>query len=71
MRTGSLLVRNEDLERTNELRERDTLILLPLLESLSIVDEDDEVVFLALVVDLGVLCFSPSHDCFCNVCSVW
>ncbi len=60
-----LLVRYKDLERTNKMRKRDTLILLPLLESLRIINEDDKVILLALVVDLGLLSFSPRHDCGC------
>ena len=59
----SLLVRNEDLEGADDLGERDALVALPLLEGLCVVDEDDEVVLLALEVDLGLLCFAASHGC--------
>ena len=58
---------NEDLEGTDDLCERDALVILPLLESLGVIDEDNEVVLLALVVDLGGLCFSLRHDCGCFV----
>lgn len=58
-------MRNKDLEGTNEVCERNALVLLPLLKRLGVVDEDDEVVLLALVVDLGLLCFSLRHDCVC------
>ena len=58
-----LLVRNKDLEGGHDLCEWGALICLPLLESLHIVDKDNEVVFLALEVDLGLWCFSLGHDC--------
>jgi hypothetical protein len=60
---NGLLVRNKDLEGTNDLCQWGALIRLPLLESLHVVDKDNEVVFLALEVDLGLLCFSSRHDC--------
>jgi hypothetical protein len=65
---GSILVRNEDLERSNEIGQRRALVTLPLVQLGDIVNEDDEVVLLALEVDLGLVCFSASHvDVF--VCS--
>ena len=54
---------DEDLERADDLRERDALVGLPLLCRLDVVDEDDEVLVLALVVDLGLLNFASGHDC--------
>lgn len=52
--------------------ERDGLVRLPLLGVLNIVDENDEVFILALVVDLGLVCFSASHDCSARACcGVW
>jgi hypothetical protein len=50
-----LLVGDEDLEAVNDLGKRDTLVLLPVLNGLSALGEDNEVVVVALVVnsDLG------------------
>lgn len=56
-----LLVGDEDLERGNEVSKRDAPVAEPLLEVFGIVDEDDEVVLLALVVDLGLGSFAASH----------
>lgn len=58
-----LLVGDKDLERAHNLCERDRLIRLPVLGRLDIVNEDDEVLVLALEVDLNLLCLSASHDC--------
>lgn len=57
--TSNLLVCNEDLEGSNDLSERDALVCLPVVCSLNILNEDDEVLVLALVVNLG-LC---RHTC--------
>jgi hypothetical protein len=59
----SLLVSDEDLERADDLSERDALVGLPVLSCLYIVDKDDEVLVLALVVDHGLLCSASGHDC--------
>jgi hypothetical protein len=59
----NLLVGDEDLERADDLGERDGLVGLPVLCRLYIIDEDDEVLVLALVVDLGLLSFASGHDC--------
>jgi hypothetical protein len=56
-------VGDEDLERADDLCERDGLVGLPVLCRLHVINEDDEVLILALVVDLGLLCFTASHDC--------
>jgi hypothetical protein len=48
-----LLVSDIDLEGTDNLCQRNGLVGLPLLCLLNIVNEDDEVLRLALVVDLG------------------
>jgi len=56
-------VGDEDLERADDLGERDGLVGLPVLCRLYIIDEDDEVLVLALVVDLGLLSFASGHDC--------
>lgn len=58
--TSNLLVCNEDLESPNHLSERDGLVCLPVVCSLNILNEDDEVLVLALVVNLGLLCW---HIC--------
>jgi hypothetical protein len=44
-------VGDEDLEAVNDLGKRDTLVLLPVLNGLSTLGEDNEVVAVALVVD--------------------
>ncbi len=59
----NLLVSDEDLECAYDLSERDALVGLPVLAGFCIIDEDDEVLILALVVDLGLLCFASGHDC--------
>lgn len=48
-------MRHEDLEGRDEVSQRDRLVTLPLLVGLNIVDEDDEIVLSALVVDLDLL----------------
>lgn len=52
---------HEDLEGGNEVSHGNGFVVLPLLVGLDVVDEDDEVVFLALVVDLDLGGFSFSH----------
>jgi len=59
----NLLVSDEDLERADDLSERDALVGLPVLSCLYVVDKDDEVLVLALVVDHGLLCSASGHDC--------
>lgn len=54
-------MRHEDLVRGNEVRQRDGLVGLPLLEQLNIFDEDDKVVLLTLVVDLGLVSLAANH----------
>jgi hypothetical protein len=49
-----LLVGDEDLEAVDDLSERHALVLLPLLNGLGALDEDNEVLALALVVALGL-----------------
>jgi hypothetical protein len=56
-------VRNKDLEGADNLCKWDRLISLPVLGRLDIVDEDDEVLVLALEVDLDLLYVSASHGC--------
>lgn len=51
----------KDLEGGDEVGHRNRLVGLPLLVGLEVVDEDDEVVLLALVVDLDLSGFSLSH----------
>ena len=58
-----LLVGGVDSECRNEVSHGDAGVLLPLLEVLGIVNEDEEIVLLALEVDLGLSSFSASHDC--------
>ena len=54
-------MRNEDLEGAHEMRKRLALVISPLLQLLGAVDEDDEVILLALVVDLALSCFTANH----------
>jgi hypothetical protein len=72
-RHHNLLSSDEDLEGADDLCQRDSLVCNPLFCRLCVVDEDNEVVLLALVVDLDLGCFTASHDCwllksgrFCN-----
>jgi hypothetical protein len=58
-------VGDEDFERADDLRQRDALVRLPVLCSLCIVNKDEEILVLALEVDLDLVCFAASHDCFC------
>lgn len=62
---GSLLVGDEDFERAHEMSEWDALVALPLLGLCEIINEDDEILILALVVGLDLLCFSASHVDVC------
>ena len=56
---------NEDLECTDDLSKRDGLVSLPVVCSLNIINEDNEVVCLALEVDLGLFS-SLCHFCDCE-----
>lgn len=56
-------MRHEDLECGDEVSQGDRLVALPLLVGLNIVDEDDEVVLSALVVDLDLLSCALHLDC--------
>jgi len=58
---GAMFVGDEDLEAGHDLSERDGSIALPLLDLLGVVDEDDEVFFLALVEDFGLGGVSSRH----------
>lgn len=60
---GSLLVGDEDLPAVDDLRQRDGLVLLPVLNGLVGVDEDDKVIILALVVDLGLSVGTARRHC--------
>ena len=59
-----LLVGDEDLEAVNDLGERDALVLLPVLNGLSALSEDNEVVVVALVVDSDLGSVSAHVDVF-------
>ena len=52
----------ENLPPAHHLRQRHAAILLPLLDRLGAIHEDDEVVVLALVVDLGLGVVSLHDD---------
>jgi len=57
----AVLVRHEDLPAADDGCQGDGLVILPVADSLSRVDEDDEVVALALVVDLALGFVSARH----------
>lgn len=52
---------DEDLEGRDEVSQWYGLVTLPLLEGCGIINEDDEVVLLALEVDLDLRSFSLNH----------
>lgn len=53
---------DEDLEAADDLGEGHALVLLPVVDSLDAVGEDDEVVLVALVVDLDLGSVSAHVD---------
>jgi hypothetical protein len=57
------LVRYIDLKVTNEVSHWYRLVVLPLLVRFDVVDEDNEVVALALEVDLGLGNLAFGHGC--------
>jgi hypothetical protein len=57
-----LLVGGEDLEATDDLGKGDGRVVLPHLNSLDVVNEDNEVLGGALEVDLGLGSVATSHD---------
>jgi hypothetical protein len=59
---GDLLVGGEDLEAADDLGKGDGGVALPLLNSLDVVNEDNEVLGGALEVDLGLGSVATSHD---------
>jgi hypothetical protein len=54
-------VRDKDLEAADDLGDGSRAIVLPLLDGRDVVNEDDKVLVLALVVDLGLLGVSTWH----------
>lgn len=58
----NLLMRDKNFPASDDLRKGDTAVLLPVLHSLRVVHEDNEVIVLALVVDLGLGTVSTRHD---------
>ena len=60
---------NEDLECGDEVGHGNRLVSLPLLVRTNVIDEDDEVLVLALVVDLVLGSLAAGH---CDGCwGVW
>lgn len=53
---------DEDLEAADDLGEGHTLVLLPVVDGLDAVGEDDKVVLVALVVDLDLGSVSAHVD---------
>ena len=65
-------MRNKDLEPAHHLRQWDRTIALPLLDGLGIIHHDDEVLLLALVVDLGLGSVAAGHcDEVLLFCGLW
>ena len=60
-RQECLLVSDENLERRDELSHGHAGIVLPLLVILKVIQEDDEIIILALEVDLNLSSFAFSH----------
>lgn len=52
---------DEDLEGANDIDHWNGSVRLPLVDDLCALNEDNEVVLLALEVDLDFLCFSFDH----------
>lgn len=57
-----LLVSNKDLPAVDYLSQRHRFVRLPFRDSLSALDDNDEIIVLALVVALALLSVS-THDC--------
>jgi hypothetical protein len=58
-------VSDKDLPAVQDVRKSDAAVILPFLEDVKIVDEDNEVIGLALVEDLGSGVVTTSH---CEEC---
>lgn len=58
----------EDLEARHHLCQGDAAVLLPVLHRLFGVDEDDEVLVLALMVDFDLRCVASDHGDGCGGC---
>lgn len=56
-------MRHKDLEGRDEMSQGDRLVALPALVGCDVVDEDDEVVLCALVVDLDLFASALHLDC--------
>ena len=52
---------DKDLKAIDDLCERDASIALPVLEVFRRLNEHDEIILLALVVDFGHVCLSGRH----------
>lgn len=64
----NLLVCDEDFVGRDEVCRGDRLVRLPLLESLDVIHEDDEVLGRSLVVDFGRSSSALHHDCGIVLC---
>ena len=60
-REENILVRRKHLERGHDLRQRHALVAQPLLVVVDAVDQHEEVLVGALVVDLDFGCFAAGH----------
>lgn len=58
---GQVPVCNEDLEGIDNVNHWDCLVTLPLAHDLCVLNEDNEVILLALVVNFCNVCFSFGH----------
>jgi len=65
---GDILVGDEDLEAVDDLGKGNAPVLLPVLNSLSVLSEDNEVVVVALVVDSDLGSVSAHVDVWWRGC---
>lgn len=54
---------HENLPAVQDIDQSDAAVVLPLLEDLKVINEDNEVFGATLVVDLGGGIVSTRHDC--------
>lgn len=55
-------MRDEDLPAVQHLRQRDAAVMLPFLQNIEVVDEDNEVLRATLVEDLGYRFVGARHS---------
>ena len=55
-------MRVENFPAVDHLRQRDGLVILPVVNGLGAVDDDDEIVDFALIVDFDRMADTAGHD---------